>query len=130
VTAWPPRSTPFADGYLLEYRWRKEGRRQGKGKAPVRLCVTYVPDEPDAQASNLTESEFAAVAEIGRLLEEPSNSAFHAFAVRTLGAPAACRIARQVAAQAASQAKPTHRGKLFSYLAGKERERSARRRAA
>jgi hypothetical protein len=126
----PALDALVADGYLLEYRWRKEGRGQGKGKAPVRLCVTYVPDEPDAQVSTLTETELAAVAEIGRLLEEPANSAYHAFAVRALGANAACRIARQVAAQAAGQAKPTHRGKLFSYLVGKERERSARLRAA
>ena len=80
--------------------------------------------------STLTESEIAAVAEIGRLLEEPVNSTYHAYAVRTLGAKAACQIARQVAFQAEDGAATTHRGKLFSYLVGKERGRSASRQAA
>ena len=126
----PALDALIADGYLLEYRWRKERRGQGGRQYPVRLSVVYAPDEPHAQVSTLTESEIAAVAEIGRLLEEPANSAYHAYAVRTLGAKVACQIARQVAFQAEDGAATTHRGKLFSYLVGKERGRSARRQAA
>ena len=48
----------------------------------------------------------------------------------TLGAKVACQIAQQVAFQAEGSAATTHRGKLFSYLVGKERGRSARRHAA
>ena len=112
----------IADGYLLDYRWRKEG----KGRASVRLKVTYVPDEARAAPAPLTEREAEAVSEIGRLLGEPANSLYHATVVRTLGAPVVCRIARDVAAHAERRPQTTHKGKLFSYLVRKERERTGR----
>lgn len=112
----------IADGYLLDYCWRKEG----KSRAPIQLYVTYAPDEAEAKPSPLSEREAAAVDEIGRLLDEPTNRSYHAFIVRELGADRARRLASQVLAQAERQSRRTHKGKLFSYLARKERERSSR----
>jgi hypothetical protein len=69
----------------------------------------------------LSEREAAAVDEIGRLLDEPTNRSYHAFIVRELGPDRARRLAGEVMAQAERQPRRTHKGKLFSYLARKER---------
>jgi hypothetical protein len=114
------------DGYLLDYRWRKEG----KGRSAVRLHVVFAPDEAQEAPTQLSKGEAAAVEEIGRLLDEPTNRFYHASVVRALGPATACRIARQVAQQAERRPMTTHKGRLFSFLAKKERERSTRQRAA
>src|SRR5690349_2941716 len=112
----------ISDGYLLQYCWRKEG----KSRAPIQLYVTYAPNETQAERVPLSEREAFAVDEIGRLLDEPTNRSYHAFIVRELGPDRARHLAGEVMAQAERQPRRTHKGKLFSYLARKERERSSR----
>jgi len=114
------------DGYLLEYRWKKEG----KGSSAIRLEVTYVANEAKLTDLPLSEREALAVDEIGRLLDEPANRSYHTFVVRELGPDRARRLAGEVLAQAELQPRRTHKGRLFSYLARKECERAGKTRAA
>jgi hypothetical protein len=114
------------DGYLLDYRWKREG----KGPSAIRLEVTYVADNAKLTDLPLSEREALAVDEIGRLLDEPANRSYHAFVVRELGPDRARRLAGEVMAQAERRPRHTHKGKLFSYLARQERERSSRAHAA
>jgi hypothetical protein len=95
-----------ADGYLLDYRWRKEG----KGAAPVILEVAYVPDAP-AAAVPLGAEEAEAIDLIGRVLGEPENRTYHTHVVRELGHKQARALLSDVEASNAR-----NRAALFAHL--------------
>ena len=104
-----------ADGYLANHRWKKEG----KGRAPVYLEVTYTPD-PSQQHAPLSEREAETIVRLGRELGEPESRAYHERVVTELGTTRALAILGEVLARA--EANPqTHRGKLFTYLAQQAR---------
>lgn len=104
-----------ADSYLADYRWKKEG----KGRAPVCLEVTYTPN-PSREQAPLGEKEAEAIARLGRELGEPESRAYHERVVIELGATRALSILGEVLARAESN-RQTHRGKLFTYLAQQAR---------
>ena len=112
----PALDALIADGYLLEYRWRKERRGQGGKQVPVRLNVVYAPDEPHSQVSTLTDRNRYGS---GNWPASRGASKQHLSCLcraHARGERVACQIARQVAFQAEDGAATTHRGKLFSYL--------------
>ena len=104
-----------ADGYLAGFRWKREG----KDRAPICLEVTYTPDPPKGYVP-LESREAEAVERLGRELGEPESRAYHERVVTELGATRALAILGEVIAQAETNPR-THRGKLFTFLAQKQR---------
>jgi hypothetical protein len=104
-----------ADGYLTDYRWKREG----KGRAPICLEVTYTADRIE-QHTALQGREVEAVARIGRELGEPENRAYHERVVTELGVARTLDILAEVTNRAHDDPH-THRGKLFTYLAQQAR---------
>jgi hypothetical protein len=112
-----------ADGYLAEYRWKREGR----GRAPVVLEAAYTPTAAKAPRDRvLSDAELAAILDISRLLGEPESQPYIGHVVREIGPAKARQILTDVIARSEADPK-THKGKLFTYLS--EQQRHPRRRA-
>jgi hypothetical protein len=70
----------------------------------------------------LSDEQIEAIFELGRMLGEPENRAYHGRIVRELGIPKTRRILSEVVARAETDPR-THKGKLFTHLAEQQRHR-------